>query len=54
MIELGELRKGYEIGKLGSSSKFVWHACEDCGKERWIELRKGNKPRNTRCQVCAI
>ncbi len=36
---LGELKRGKEIGKVG---KFIWLACVDCGKERWVEIKKGN------------
>ena len=30
-MTLGEIRKGYEIGKSNRGS-FIWHACEDCGQ----------------------
>lgn len=31
--------------------KFVWVACLQCGKERWVQLLKG-KPRNPHCRKC--
>jgi len=31
--------------------KQIWHACEKCGKERWVRLRNG-KPRNRLCLAC--
>jgi ribosomal protein S27E len=34
------------------SCLFIWVACSDCGKERWVALRKG-LPVSTRCQSCA-
>lgn len=45
MPELGELRKGREIGYT-SGSKFIWAACEICGKERWVHSL------NKICQHC--
>ena len=35
MTERGELRKAREIGKIGTN-KYIWQACADCGKERWV------------------
>lgn len=51
MPEIGEIRGAKEIGHKGRW-KFVWHACEDCGKERWVQLIKG-EPKNKRCHKCA-
>lgn len=34
-------------------NKYVWHACIDCGKERWVFIYKG-KPRNPRCHRCKL
>jgi hypothetical protein len=30
----------------------IGHACESCGKERWVRLAKG-KPESTKCILCA-
>ena len=51
MPEMGEIRPAWEIGYKGTH-KFIWAACPDCGKERWVEL-EGGKPRNLRCRACA-
>ena len=53
MAQLGEIRKGSEIGKGKSSryDKFTWAACIDCGQERWVRIYKG-KPFNERCYPC--
>ena len=51
MPEIGETKKGSEIGK-NSVHKFIWVACLDCGKERWVALRNGQY-RNLRCVSCA-
>lgn len=32
--------------------RWVWVACPDCGKERWVRLIKGT-PRSSRCLHCA-
>ena len=48
MPEIGDIRTGYEIGR-HYHDKFVWAACIDCGKERWVKLYKGNQ----RCRPCA-
>ena len=31
--------------------KFIWSACVDCGKERWVASNKG-MPVSLRCQAC--
>lgn len=50
--QLGEIKYGREIGKKVTSHAFIWHACEGCGKQRWVMLVKG-LPRNTICLSCA-
>ena len=40
MPEIGEIRRAFEVGFAGRQ-KMVWHACEKCGKERWVKLIKG-------------
>ena len=47
MPELGDLR--YHKKREQTA---IWHACVDCGKERWVPRIKG-KPRNPRCRTCA-
>lgn len=49
--KLGDIKRAYEIGRIGRSL-WIWHACVDCGKERWVFLLKG-KPRCPRCRSCA-
>jgi len=51
MIQLGTIKKCKEIGLKGGNS-VVYHACEICGKQRWVTLRKG-KPKNWRCLSCS-
>jgi len=51
MPEIGDISKANEIGKVGTG-KYVWTACIDCGKERWVLFING-KPDNKRCHSCA-
>jgi hypothetical protein len=37
---LGELRYGRELGR-NTGQRFIFAACEVCGKTRWVEYRKG-------------
>jgi len=55
MTELGEIRTGREIGrdtKADRYHKYIWQACESCGKERWVAIRKGKPVRNL-CLKCS-
>lgn len=51
MPEINELRMAREIGRNGRT-KHIYHACEDCGKERWIQFIKG-EPNHKLCKSCA-
>jgi len=53
MPELGEIKKGREIGKSGPYQAYIWHSCVDCGEERWVQYKKG-KPVSERCFTCAM
>jgi len=54
---IGEIKQGGEIGKNGEKRPYVWAACTDCDKGRWVtwvDIRKcGGKPISAKCQVCA-
>ena len=52
MPKIGEIRKASEVGKKGKA-KYIWHACEGCGKERWVQCRKGIPIRHL-CPSCAM
>lgn len=54
MPQLGEIKNCQEIGYKGRSLKYIWSACVDCGKERWVLFRihKG-EPVSKRCSPCA-
>ena len=49
---IGEIRRGLEIGQKGTSNRFIWAACVDCGKERWVRLERGQLGKK-RCISCA-
>ncbi len=50
MPELGEVKRAKEIDK-GGHAQYIWHACVECGKERWVSFVKG-KPHSSRCRTC--
>lgn len=51
MPTIGEIRLAKDIGIKAGWHKATWHACADCGKERWVLLKAG-KPQNERCHPC--
>jgi len=51
MPEIGEVKRGREIGIAGFHS-YIWQACSDCGRERWVILRNG-EPFSHMCRACA-
>jgi len=50
MPEIGEVRRAKQLG-LSGWNKWLWHACEVCGKERWTRLIKG-EPEYNQCKAC--
>jgi len=51
--KLGEIRRAREIGRSGTY-RLVYAACADCGKERWVQCKRGqNEPVSKRCWACA-
>ena len=56
MPVIGEIKIGKEIGykRANGRAKHIWHACVDCGKERWLNfIVKTARARQERCQLCA-
>ena len=51
MPNINEIRMDWEIGKV-VNGRFIWLACVDCGKQRWVQLKAG-KPRNLKCRSCS-
>jgi len=50
-FSIGEIRYGREIGKCGKYNKYIYAACPECGKERWVALRNG-EPKYKLCGHC--
>lgn len=48
---VGDVKRACEIGYQGTS-RYIWHSCVDCGKQRWVQFLH-NCPRNLRCYSCA-
>lgn len=59
MPQIGEIQKGYDIGRIGNDKpastyrygNYIWVACVDCGKERWVRYRHGSAE-TKRCVQC--
>jgi len=51
MKNIGEIKKGRELGYVAEYN-FIYAACLDCGKERWVQYQYG-EPRFKRCFLCA-
>lgn len=57
MPQIGEVRSGKEIDKnVNGRDYYIWVACEDCGKERWVPVTKAkaNEPIYRLCYYCAM
>ena len=55
MPEIGEIKQRRALfkGKNNGYMKYIWQACPDCEKFRWIRVGKEGKPRTPRCYPCA-
>lgn len=56
MPEIGEIRRSLELGYKHKTQRYIYHACEVCGKKRWVPC-KGRKrlryqPKFTCCMGC--
>ncbi len=52
MPEIGEIRGAKQSGHKGFG-KYIWAGCVDCGRERWVQLVKG-QPASLRCHSCGL
>ena len=51
MPQLGEVERAGNLGYKGNlSQKYIWVACVDCGKERWVSFYRSPK----RCSICSF
>ena len=46
-MKIGTVNKAYEIGFKGRNA-YIWSACVDCGKERWV----AKSSYRARCRTC--
>ncbi len=51
MPQIGDIKTGKELGRVTEFHKFIWYACEECGKERWVAYSR-NGIRAEFCQQC--
>jgi len=57
MPKIGEIRRAKDAFPnrhycyAASLNKFIWAACVDCGKERWVAIKAG-QPSSLHCQKC--
>lgn len=52
IAKIGDIATDREIGySQHNYNKYMWAACVDCGKERWVSLRKGKLQREF-CRSC--
>lgn len=51
MPEIREIRAGKQLGYKSEGKKYIWYACVDCGKERWVQIKNG-QPASLRCCSC--
>ncbi len=53
-VTVGQIKRAREIGFKGNpSGSYMWLACDSCGKERWVQLLKG-QPKYSRCNSCKM
>ncbi len=52
MNKVGDRKRGREIGKKAKWTLFEWHACLNCGKERWVAIGGKNTIRGLHCHTC--
>jgi len=50
-MKLGEIKRGHEVG-IKSANAYMWQACGNCGKERWVRL-VGGAPWTRLCRICS-
>ena len=51
MPQLGEIRTAKELGYKGWVKR-IWSACEQCGKQRWVILKRDGTPKFRTCRRC--
>lgn len=52
LLIIGDIKPAREIGKNGDGARYIYIACPDCNKTRWVRYIRG-EPETTRCYDCA-
>lgn len=52
MNKIGDMCSAKDRG-FDNYHRYIWLACEDCGKERWVALEK-RKPQSRMCPKCSL
>jgi len=52
MPKIGDIKYGRELHYKSLSTKYIWHACIDCGKGRWVVIIT-NRPVRLKCRSCS-
>ena len=53
-MKIGEIIRGRDLGyRSNGNNKYIWLACSDCGKERWIMLARIKNRIPPKCGSCA-
>jgi len=52
IAKLRDIRRDKVYAPGDGHERYIWIACEVCGKERWVYYNKG-KPKNTMCLKCS-
>lgn len=52
MPQIGEIKTGKQLGYKDCWNKFIWVACQECEKPRWVRLNNKGVARSLRCKSC--
>jgi hypothetical protein len=50
---IGDIVRGKDIGKQPPWKQYLWASCPECGKERWVQSKRGT-PDHKICATCYL
>ncbi len=54
MHNIGDIERGTNLGyKSCSQNRYIWLACPDCGRERWVMLSRCKSGPTPKCRFCS-
>ena len=54
MPKIGDIAKGKDLGyRSCGRNRYIWHACPQCKKERWIMLSRAKRTIPPSCRSCS-